>query len=217
MRHLSPWGQEGPVELLLLGAHADDIEIGCGGAVLRWMREGRVARATWVVLSAGDDREKEARRSAAGFLAGLPEALVRVEEFRDGFFPYDGAGLKKLFEELKASTAPDVILTHDREDRHQDHRVVSDLTWQTFRDHLILEYEVPKFDGDLGRPNAYVELPDWAAEEKVRRLIEGFPSQLDRHWFSAATFAGLARLRGIECRSSSGYAEGFRCAKVVLS
>jgi LmbE family N-acetylglucosaminyl deacetylase len=216
MRGLSPWIGDGPLELLLLGAHPDDIEIGCGGSVLHWVREGRIARVTWVVLSGTDEREREARTAAARFLAGVPIVDVRVERFRDGFFPYVGERLKESFEALKSSSSPDIILTHDRDDRHQDHRLVGELTWQTFRDHLILEYEVPKFDGELGRPNAYVEVPGWAAEEKARLIVESFPSQIDRHWFTSDTFIGLARLRGVECRSSSGHAEGFRCRKTVL-
>jgi Uncharacterized proteins, LmbE homologs len=217
MLRLSPWVDRDSVELLLIGAHADDIEIGCGGTVLRWAREGRIARATWVVLSGTDERADEARRSADSFLAKVPEVNVRIERFRDGFFPFHGERLKEIFEEIKVQAAPDVILTHGRDDRHQDHGMVGSLTWQTFRDHLVLEFEVPKFDGDLGRPNAYVEVPDWAVAEKARLLIETFPSQLDRHWFTADTFRSLARLRGLECRSPSGYAEAFECRKLVIS
>ena len=216
MRGLSRWSDGRPFELLLIGAHPDDIEIGCGGTVLRWAREGRIARATWLVLSGDDVRAQEARSSADKFLAGVGEQRVRIERFRDGYFPYEGAGLKDQFEEIVKSVAPDVILTHDREDRHQDHRLVGELTWQTFRDHLVLEYEVPKFDGELSQPTVYVELPAWASADKARLLVEGFPTQQSRHWFNAETFASLARLRGVECRAESGFAEGFVCRKMVL-
>ncbi len=216
MRGLSPWSDGRPLELLLIGAHPDDIEIGCGGTVLRWAREGRIARATWLVLSGDDIRAQEARGSADRFLVGVGEPHVRIERFRDGYFPYEGAGLKDQFEEIVKTVAPDIILTHDREDRHQDHRLVGELTWQTFRDHLVLEYEIPKFDGELSQPTVYVELPAWAAEDKARLLVEGFPTQQSRHWFNAETFASLARLRGVECRAESGFAEGFVCRKMVL-
>ena len=217
MRRLSPWVDGESVELLLLGAHADDIEIGCGATVLRWAREGRIARATWVVLSGSGARADEARTSAMTFMREVAQVVIRVEGFRDGYLPYAGEPLKDLFEEIKRSVAPDVILTHDRDDAHQDHRLVGDLTWQTFRNHLILEYEVPKFDGDLGRPNLYVDVPKWAADDKARLLVENFPSQSGRHWFTPDTFNGLARLRGVESRSSSGFAEAFRSRKAVLS
>ena len=216
MRRLSPWADDGPLELLLVGAHPDDIEIGCGASVLRWVREGRVSRATWVVFSSTPEREAEARQSAAAFLGGVPDVTVRVQQFRDGYLPYQGEAIKDLFEEIKGSTSPDLVLTHDRDDRHQDHRLVGELTWQTFRDHLILEYEVPKFDGELSQPNTYVEVPDWAMHEKLRLLREHFPSQADRPWFSEPTFRGMARLRGVESRSSSGHAEAFRCRKIVF-
>ena len=160
---------------------------------------------------------EEARTAAAAFLRGVRRVDIRVEGFRDGYFPHDGSRLKELFEEIvKGSVQPDLILTHDRDDLHQDHRLVGELTWQTFRDHLILEYEIPKFDGELGRPNVYVELPAWASADKARLLIEGYPTQQSRHWFDAETFTGLARLRGVECRAESGFAEGFVCRKMVL-
>ncbi len=216
MRRLSPWADDGPLELLLIGAHPDDIEIGSGASVMKWVREGRTSRATWIVFSSTPEREAEARQSAAALLTGVPDVTVRVLPFRDGYLPYQGEAIKDLFEEVKGSTSPDLILTHDRDDRHQDHRLVGELTWQTFRDHLILEYEVPKFDGELSPPNTYVEVPEWAMEEKLRLLREHFPSQAGRPWFTEATFSGLARLRGVECRSSSGHAEAFRCRKIVL-
>jgi LmbE family N-acetylglucosaminyl deacetylase len=214
---LSPWKAGTTTELLVIGAHPDDIEIGCGGSILRWVEEQRIARVTWVVLSGAGEREEEARRSATAFLSGVADVAVRIEGFRDGYFPFQGGAIKDVFEEVKAETAPDIVLTHDRNDRHQDHRLVGELTWQSFRDHLILEFEIPKFDGELGEPNLYVELPDWAHTRKLRLLGDMFPSQADRHWFTDATFAGLARLRGVECRSQTGYAEAFRSRKILVS
>jgi LmbE family N-acetylglucosaminyl deacetylase len=214
---MSPWRAGTKSELLVIGAHPDDIEIGCGGSLLRWIGEQRIGRVTWIVLSSSGDREHEARQSATAFLSGVAEVTVRVEAFRDGYFPYQGAAIKDVFEEVKATTAPDLVLTHDRDDRHQDHRLIGELTWQSFRDHLILEFEIPKFDGELRDPNLYVELPDWAQAKKLRLLQDMFPSQANRHWFTDETFAGLARLRGVECRSQSGYAEAFRSRKIVVS
>ena len=216
MRRLIPAPEGRPLDLLLIGAHPDDLEIGCGGTVLRWAREGRIARATWVVLSGDGPRVDEAGRSAERFLAGASEYRTTIEDFRDGYFPYEGPGLKDVFEKIKKTVAPDIVLTHDRDDRHQDHRIVGELTWQTFRDHLILEYEVPKFDGELSHPNVYVEITEQDAADKARLLIDGFPSQSDRHWFTAETFTGLARLRGIECRSATGLAEGFVGRKILI-
>jgi LmbE family N-acetylglucosaminyl deacetylase len=215
MQRLILGADDRPVALLLIGAHPDDLEIGCGGTVLRWAREGRIARVTWVVLSGDQARADEARRSASAFLAGVAATDIRIEPFRDGYFPQQGTEVKEVVEALKAE-APDVILTHDRNDRHQDHRFVAELTWQAFRDQLILEYEIPKYDGELSQPNVFVELADDVVTDKARLIIESFPSQHGRHWFSAETFTGLARLRGVECRSSTGYAEGFVGRKVVV-
>jgi LmbE family N-acetylglucosaminyl deacetylase len=216
MQRLTPWSDGRPLELLLIGAHPDDLEIGCGGTVLRWVREGRLARATWIVLSGDETRADEARQSAKRFLAGVPDPRVQVERFRDGYFPYQGEALKDVFESVKRAVEPDIVLSHGRDDRHQDHRFVSELTWQTFRDHLILEYEVPKFDGELSQPDVYVELYEQDAAAKSRLLIEGFPTQRDRPWFTPETFGGLARIRGVECRSATGLAEGFIARKIVL-
>jgi LmbE family N-acetylglucosaminyl deacetylase len=149
------------------------------------------------------------------FLKGAAAQRVTLHAFRDGFFPYDGASIKSEFEKLKAVT-PDLVLTHYRDDRHQDHRVLSDLTWNTFRDHSILEYEIPKFDGDLGSPNCFVPLDKTICERKVRLLHAAFGSQRDKHWFSGETFMGLMRLRGMECRAVGGYAEAFYGRKVAL-
>jgi LmbE family N-acetylglucosaminyl deacetylase len=205
---------EKPLEVLCLGAHADDIEIGCGGAVLEVMRSHPRARFHWVVLSAHDRRGPEAAECAARFLEGAAEKEVVIERFRDGFFPYQGGEIKEFFETLKSEVDPDLIFTHHRHDLHQDHRLVSELTWNTFRDHLILEFEIPKYDGDLGVPNLFFPLDSETCERKIRHILESFESQRQRSWFSEETFRSLLRLRGVESRAPSGYAEGFHARKV---
>ena len=202
--------------ILCLGAHSDDIEIGSGGTLLRLLREYPGTRVHWVVFSATGRRAQEARRSAARFLRAAGSADVQLHEFRDGFFPHEGAGIKDAFEALKP-VAPDVVFTHHGADRHQDHRVVCELTWNTFRDHLILEYEIPKYDADLGSPNVFVPLAARDRRRKVDILMSGFPSQRRKRWFSAATFEGLMRLRGVECAAREGYAEAFHARKMCLS
>jgi LmbE family N-acetylglucosaminyl deacetylase len=205
----------GALRVLCLGAHSDDIEIGAGGLILKLIRDSKVpVDIDWVVFSSPPKREKEARRSAALFLEGARRQRVTVKHFKDGFFPYD-AKVKRVFESLKP-VSPDIVLTHYRNDRHQDHRVLSDLTWNTFRDHLILEYEIPKFDGDLGTPNCFVPLDKGTCARKVKFLHDAFGTQRDKHWFTAETFMGLMRLRGMECRSHPGYAEAFYVRKAVL-
>lgn len=205
-----------PPTVLLLGAHADDVEIGCGATVLELARLRPDARVHWVVLSASGERHGEAARSAAGFLAGFREPCVELGDFRDGFFPYDGGRVKEFFEGLKARVRPDLILTHHRHDLHQDHRLVCELTWNTFRDHVVLEYEIPKYEGDLGTPNVLVPIPRDAAARKVALLMEHFASQRGRYWFTEETFLALLRLRGVEARSPTGYAEGFHGRKLAL-
>ena len=200
--------------MLAVGAHSDDIELGAGGTVLRLLRDIPAARITWVVLSATGARRDEADRSARAFL-GTASASVAVHDFRDGHFPYQGSAIKEVFEGLKPAR-PDLILTHRREDLHQDHRLVAELTWQTFRDHLVLEYEIVKFDGDLGSPNLFVPLEHDDVERKVALLESGFPSQHGRSWFDAEAFRSILRLRGIESNSPSGYAEAFTCRKIVI-
>jgi LmbE family N-acetylglucosaminyl deacetylase len=203
------------LRILAIGAHPDDIEIGCGGTLLRLAREGRIAGVTWAVLSGTGVRRAEAEAGARAVLGGVPEVEIRLEQFRDGFFPARYEPIKDMMETLVAAR-PDVVLVPRRDDAHQDHRLLGELAWTVFRNHLILEYEIPKYDGDLRMPNLYVELPTWAADRKVEILLETFASQHDRSWFSADTFRGLLRLRGIEARASSGCAEGFVCRKVVL-
>ena len=206
-----------PVHILCLGAHADDIEIGCGGLLLDLLARNRQVHVNWVVFSATPTRAKEAQVSARAFLNGAKSKRVTIHRFRDGFFPYDGAKIKKSFEALKrAIPNPDLVLTHYRDDRHQDHRTISDLTWNTFRNHLVLEYEIPKFDGDLGTPNCFVPLSRATSVRKTEHLGNAFTTQTDKHWFSAETFLGLMRLRGVECRAPEGYAEAFYARKFVL-
>jgi LmbE family N-acetylglucosaminyl deacetylase len=204
------------LSVLALGAHSDDIEIGCGGLILHLLKQRRV-ELDWVVFSAAAARAREARRSAGLFLRGAARHRVAIHNFRDGFFPYDGAAIKKVFEQLKDAVRPDLILTHYRDDRHQDHRLLSELTWNTFRNHLILEYEIPKFDGDLGAPNCFVPLKRSACTRKVKYLKTVFGTQRDKHWFSEETFMALMRLRGMECRAADGYAEAFYARKLVVA
>jgi LmbE family N-acetylglucosaminyl deacetylase len=205
-----------PLKVLCVGAHSDDIEIGCGGLILDLLADQRRVEFVWVVFSAAGGRAHEARRSAALFLRGAASQRLAVHGFRDGFFPYEGGRIKNTFEALKAACSPHLILTHSRDDRHQDHRLLSDLTWNTFRNHLILEYEIPKFDGDLGTPNCFVPLKRSVCLRKVKYLNAVFASQRDKHWFTADTFMALMRLRGLECRAAEGYAEAFYARKVVI-
>jgi LmbE family N-acetylglucosaminyl deacetylase len=204
------------LELLCVGAHADDIEIGCGGTLLRLLAELPVARVTWVVLSGNEERAREARRGARGVLGRLPGARVVQAAFRDGFFPYVAVPIKEFLEGVRREVSPDVVFTHFREDRHQDHRLVSDLTYNTFRDHLVLEYEIMKVDGDLGRPSVYVPLDEAVVRRKVRLLDRAYRSQRDKSWFGEDAFRALMRIRGIEAGSQSGYAEAFHVRRLVL-
>jgi len=207
-------GGEGPLHVLALGSHADDIEIGCGATLLRLARL-RELDVHWVVLSASEERAAEARASAEAFLAGAAGSRVRVEGFRDAFFRYGGE-VKEYFEALKRDVTPDLILTHHGADLHQDHRLVAELTRNTFRDHLILEYEIPKYDGDLGTPNVFVHLDEETAHRKVALLLESFPSQRSKPWFTEDLFLALMRLRGMEAASPSGFAEAFYGRKLVF-
>ncbi len=201
--------------VLFIGAHSDDIEIGCGGTVLRLLESNPAVEVRWIVLSGDAEREREARCAASLFLDSCARADVTVLRFRDGFFPYT-AEIKDFFETLKQDSGPDLIFTHARDDRHQDHRVVSELTWNTFRDHAILEYEIPKYDGGLTTPNVYVPIDDETRARKVEYLMRAFGSQRSRHWFTDDTFTGLMRLRGIESGLAEPFAEGFHAKKLVL-
>lgn len=201
---------------LFLGAHCDDIEIGCGGTVLKLIGEHPDLNCYWVVFSSDARRAAEAQKSAQRFLRGARRKNVIVKEFRNSFFPYIGAEIKDYFEELRREISPDVIFTHTRFDLHQDHRVICELTWNTFRDHLILEYEIAKYDADLRSPNFFVSLTSEACQEKIATILDCFTSQKDKHWFTGETFVSLLRLRGIECNAKDGYAEGFYWRKLMI-
>ena len=208
----------GPLRILCLGAHPDDVEIGCGGTLLRLFADHPGSTCRWVVLSGGGTpREAEAQDGAARFLAAAGERVVSVLRLRDGHFPVALSVLKEALEEVRAAFTPDLVFTHTRGDLHQDHRAVSDATWQTFRDHLVLEYEVPKWDGDLGAPNCYVALGEAERRAKVEHLLAAFPSQRGKRWFTAETFQGLMRLRGIESGAGEGYAEAFYARKLLVA
>jgi LmbE family N-acetylglucosaminyl deacetylase len=207
---------EGRLRVLVLGAHSDDIEIGCGGTLLRLAETSPEAEVVWVVLSGDERRGEEARASAADFAAGFADSEVILGGFRDGFLPYSGGDVKQFFEDLKGRLSPDVIFTHQRADLHQDHRLACELTWNTWRDHLILEYEIPKYDGDLGAPNMFVHLDESIATRKVDLLLAHFRSQLNRRWFTEDLFRSMLRVRGMESNSPTGQAEAFYCRKVVL-
>ena len=202
-----------PERVLAIGCHADDVEIGCGATLLALTRAHPGISVTWVVLAAAGRRGDEAKASARDFLADAGSSDVRVHEFRDGFLPYLGGEVKDVFESLKP-VEPDLVLTHARDDLHQDHRLACELTWNTFRDHLILEYEIPKYDGDLGAPNVFVPIDVSLADEKLRLLREHYGSQAGKHWFDEELFRGLLRLRGME--SATRYAEAFTCRKLTV-
>lgn len=203
------------LRVLCIGAHCDDIEIGCGGTLLHLKTIFPQLKFHWVVLSGSGPRGQEAATAAELFTADHGKKVV-LKDFRDGFLPYTGERVKEFFEEMKGQVAPDLIFTHWHGDAHQDHRLVSELTWNTFRDHLILEYEIPKYDGDLGRPSVFVALTAEICEGKIHSLMDTFQSQHAKRWFRRDTFLALMRLRGMECNAPSGYAEAFYCRKLLL-
>jgi LmbE family N-acetylglucosaminyl deacetylase len=203
------------LRLVALGAHSDDIEIGSGGTLLRLAAENRIASARLVVFSADPSRSSEATMAARAFLPGVAELEVEVGDARDGYFPAQYAAIKDRIERIKAGPAPDIVISPRLDDRHQDHRLVAELAWNTFRDAVILEYEIPKWEGDLGSPNLYVPLTRAIADRKADLLLASFPTQGRRDWFTRETFSGLTRLRGIECRASEGQAEAFHARKLV--
>lgn len=202
--------------ILCLGAHSDDIEIGCGGTLLRLIRMYPNAEVWWVVFSARGARRREAKRSAQTFLNGVFKSRLILKGFRESFMPFRGEAIKEVFEDLKGKCSPDLVFTHYRHDLHQDHRTVSEFTWNTFRNHLILEYEIPKYDGDLGVPNTFVSLDLRTCRQKIRSLLTHFESQRTKQWFTEDLFLGLLRLRGIEANSPTRHAEAFYCRKRVL-
>ena len=202
--------------ILCLGAHCDDIEIGCGGTLLTLIATYPALHVDWLVFSSNTQRAKEATASAEAFLQGVSSKRILVFAFRDGYFPYDGMVIKEHFERLKLECNPDLIFTHCRHDLHQDHRVLNELTWNTFRNHLILEYEIPKYDGDLGIPNCFVHLTEATYQTKIAYLLHYFQSQENKHWFTQETFRAILRLRGIEARAPEHLAEAFYCRKFVF-
>jgi LmbE family N-acetylglucosaminyl deacetylase len=206
-----------PLRVLCLGAHSDDIEIGCGATILNLTRSRRRLDVRWVVWSASGTRASEARRGARRFLGQKAGDAIQLHAFRDGYFPAEFSAIKDSFETLAREFRPDVVFTHARDDRHQDHRVISDLTWNTFRNQIILEYEIPKWDGDLGQPNFFVPVSRSIALRKTKALIEVFGTQRSKDWFSEETFLGLMRLRGMECRAPEAYAEAFHARKIGVS
>ncbi len=208
--HIDP-----PGSVLCLGAHSDDIEIGCGGSILTLLQRFPETTVDWVVLAADGERAGEARAGAAAFLENAARSNVVVKGFRERYFPYL-EGLKEYFDELGANLSPGLIFSPWRGDAHQDHRTVAELAANTFRNQLILEYEIPKYDGDLGRPEVYIPLRRAVGDRKIAAIFETFTSQSDRDWFSEETFRSLLRMRGIECRAPEGLAEAFHCRKLVL-
>jgi LmbE family N-acetylglucosaminyl deacetylase len=204
-----------PLTVLCLGAHSDDIEIGCGATLLYLKAKYTQINFQWIVFTAAGPRIEEAAKAADLFTAGC-EKKVTLKDFEDRYLPYSGREVKKFFDDLRKQVEPDLIFTHWRGDAHQDHRLISELTSNTFRNHLILEYEIPKYDGDMGRPNVFVPLESSHYETKIDILLEAFETQRTKRWFERETFLSLMRLRGMECNSASGYAEAFHCHKMAL-
>jgi LmbE family N-acetylglucosaminyl deacetylase len=203
--------------MLCIGAHSDDIEIGCGGTISRIVEQHPGVQVHWVVFTSAPERDEEARAGAARLLAGAENSTVEIGRHRERYLPYEAVELKESFDRLGSEVDPDIIFTHYREDLHQDHRILSELTYNTFRQHLVLEYEIPKYDGDLGRPNVYVPIEESHRRRKIDTLMEAFGSQTGKYWFTADTFDAVLRLRGVEARSPTGLAEGFHCRKLLLS
>ena len=206
-----------PLKALFLGAHSDDIELGCGGTILSLLEQGQELEVWWVVFAASPTRRLEAERSAEMFLRKAVKKEIVFKDFKESFFPYIGSEIKACFEELKRTISPDVVFTHFRDDLHQDHRLISELTWNTFRDHLILEYEIIKYDGGIGSPNVFVHLSEEVCAKKTEYLMESFQSQHSHQWFTEETFRAILRLRGVESNAPSKFAEAFYARKLVLS
>lgn len=208
--------KESELKILCLGAHCDDIEIGCGGTVLKLIENYSEISINWVVFSSNEQRAQEAIVSSNTFLKEASQKKVDIKNFQDGFLSFQGKEVKECFEQLKQEFSPDLIFTHYRQDRHQDHRLISDLTWNTFRNHLILEYEIPKYDGDLGIPNFFVHLDEALSNRKIQYILNAFPTQNNKQWFTEETFRSILRIRGIESNSLGNYAEAFHCRKIVF-
>jgi LmbE family N-acetylglucosaminyl deacetylase len=213
--HLHP-NPKTPLTILCLGAHSDDIEIGCGGTVMTLLTRYDKVQVHWVVLSGEGERAKEAKRSAQRYLRRVEDKQIIQGVFQDGYFPSQYRAIKDTFEKLKKEINPDLVFTHCSHDKHQDHRVVQSLTWNTWRDHRIFEYEIPKYDGDLGTPNAYFPLTAAVAKRKASNLLKDFATQRGKNWFDEETFMGLMRIRGLECQTDARYAEAFYAPKMVI-
>ncbi|MBT9310885.1 PIG-L deacetylase family protein [Leptothoe kymatousa] len=212
----SPLRRNSLHRILCLGAHSDDIEIGCGGTILKLLEQFPAVEVYWVVFSATGHRQAEALASANSFLANASQKTVVVKEFRERFFPYIAIEIKEFFDQLSKNFAPDLVLTHYRNDLHQDHKLVSELTLNAFRNHMILEYEIPKYDGDLGQPNFFVHLEPPIYRQKIDYLMQHFQTQANKQWFDEETFSAILRLRGIESNAPHKYAEAFYCRKALL-
>ena len=204
------------INVLCLGAHCDDIEIGCGGSILKLIKSQQINSIVWITFCSNQVREKEAFDSANSFLADVKNKKIIIRDFKDGFLPYIGFDVKEEFEKLKQEIQPDLIFTHYRHDLHQDHRLICDLTWNTFRNHFILEYEIPKYDGDLGTPNLFLVLDDDIVKQKLDIIFENFKSQYTKEWFSRETLTSLMKLRAVECQAARKYAEAFYNRKTIL-
>ena len=201
--------------VLAFGTHPDDIEIGCGGTLLELLGRGQPIDVYWAVFGADAERTAEAERSAERFLSGAASKWIVVNDFRDSYFPQFYEPIKETFQAIRSEVAPDLIFTHRRDDMHQDHRLLAELTWCTFRNHWILEYEIPKYEGDLGQPNVFVPLDETVCRRKIDHLMEAFPTQQAKSWFTPDTYWALLRLRGVECNAPGNFAEGFYCRKMT--
>jgi len=208
--------KDATLKVLCLGAHSDDIEIGCGGTILRLLEENEKVEVKWIVFSADGHRAEEARESAKLFLGNAKNKDVVVKQFKESYFPYIGSEIKDYFEKIKGEFIPEIIFTHYRHDLHQDHRLISELTWNTFRSHFILEYEIFKYDGDFGVPNFFIHLDEDQCRKKIDCIMESFKTQNNRDWFTPDAFFSILRIRGVESKAPEKYAEGFYCRKVII-
>jgi len=204
------------LNILCLGAHCDDIEIGCGGTVLKLIEEQKISQITWIIFTSNEKRKQEAHSSAEEFLKNIDNKDIKILDYKDGYLPSLWSEVKNTFESIKQEVNPDIIFTHYRNDLHQDHRVVSELTWNTFRNHIIFEYEITKYDGDLGSPNVFTPLDQAIINRKGEILMRSFQSQKNKHWFDKSTIKAVMRIRGVECASPSHYAEAFYCRKMIM-
>jgi len=205
-----------PLDILCLGAHCDDIEIGCGGTLLQLLNSYDNVTCNWVIFCSNEERAAEARAAGGLFQEKAINKKIVIHRFRDGFLPWLGYEVKDVFENLKNEFTPNIIFTHYRDDFHQDHRLISELTWNTFRNHLILEYEIPKYDGDLGKPNVFMPINEIICQKKVDIVTSCYSSQGNKNWFTKDLFFALLRIRGMESNAPSRYAEAFYCRKLIL-